>query len=93
VADERRALGVGQLGQVLEHSSDGCSSCQDHGWVAGSGACVVVGQLDVVGPADLVDRVVAHEPVEPCPQLADRLAGHQRHVGGDEGVLHDVLGV
>ncbi len=43
--------------------------------------------------AHLVDRAVAHEPVQPRPQLVRALAGAQRVVRADEHVLDDVFGV
>jgi hypothetical protein len=60
----------------------------------------VVGEVDVhrvhadrLGAAQVVQRPVARDAVEPRPHVEGALVGHHRVEGGGEDLLQDVLGV
>jgi hypothetical protein len=51
-------------------------------------------QVDAVGPhpAELVEAAVAHQPVEPWPQVHRAVVAPQRAVRAPQCLLHDILG-
>ncbi|MEA2243468.1 MAG: hypothetical protein QOD24_3024 [Solirubrobacteraceae bacterium] len=95
--EQRGALAHRQAGKVVDEPAEGLAAPQ-HGRgvlavVAGGGRLVVERLVAPARAADLVDRAVAGEPVQPRAQLVRAVAGAQCVVGADEDVLDDVLGI
>ncbi len=92
---QRGALGLGQLLDVADQLAEALAA--QH-LIAGGEA--VLGEVDVHrvhadrgGAAQVVERAVARDPVQPRPHVDRALVGEHRVEGGGEHLLQDVLGV